>query len=61
MARSPARSVTRTLAELTDRSEIEIRLAMTGAAAGGALIALLRLINYLDDLGFGSRPHHSAR
>ncbi len=48
MARSQARSVTRTLAELTDRSENEIRLA-----AAGALLAILRLINYLDDLGGG--------
>jgi hypothetical protein len=56
MARSRARRVTGTLAELTGRSDDELRLALTVAAVAGALVGALRLINYLAGLGV-SRPN----
>jgi hypothetical protein len=43
--------VTGTLAELTGRSDDELRLALTVAAVVAALFGALRLINYLAGLG----------
>jgi len=51
MARSRARQVTGNLAELTGRTDDELRLALTVAAVAGGLFAALRLVNFLANLG----------
>jgi len=51
MAQSRSRQVTGTLAELTGRTDDELRLALTVAAIAGALFAALRFVNFLADLG----------
>jgi hypothetical protein len=51
MAKSRSRQVTGTLAELTGRTDDELRLALTVAAVAGALFAGLRFVNFLADLG----------
>ena len=55
--KSRARRVTGTLAELTNTSDNELRLAMTLAAAVAGLIAALRLLKFLGDLGSVVRRH----
>jgi hypothetical protein len=51
MAKSRARQVTGTLAELTGRTDDELRLALTVAGVLSALFAALRLVNFLAELG----------
>ena len=51
MAKSRARQVTGTLAELTGRTDDELRLALTVAGVLTALFAGLRFINFLAELG----------
>ena len=51
MAKSRARQVTGTLAEATGRSDDELRLALTVAAALAAVFAGIRFINFLENLG----------
>lgn len=49
--RSGARRVTEALADATGRSDDEVRLALTLAVAAAGLIAVLRLVKWLSDLG----------
>ena len=51
MARSRARRITGNLAELTGRSDDELRLALTVGALLAALFAGLRFVNFLAGLG----------
>jgi hypothetical protein len=51
MARSRARQVTGNLAELTGRTDDELRLALTVATVAAGLFAALRLVNFLANLG----------
>ena len=51
MAKSRARQVTGTLAELTGRTDDELRLALTVAGVLTALFAALRFVNFLAELG----------
>ena len=48
---SGARRVTGALAEATGRSDDEVRLALTIAAVVAGLIAALRLLKWLGELG----------
>ena len=56
--KSAAGQVIEALAEATDRSENEVRLALTAAAAGAAVITAslvaLRLVDFFDRLGASS-------
>lgn len=61
MARkSAARRVTGELADLTGRSDDELRLVLTVAAAGGLVAVGIRTLRVLMDLGsnIGARPAH---
>lgn len=51
MAQSKAKRVTGALAEMTGRSDDELRLAMTVAVAVAGFIGVLKLINFLESLG----------
>jgi hypothetical protein len=51
MARSRARQITGNLAELTGRTDDELRLALTVAAVVAGLFAALRFVNFLANLG----------
>jgi hypothetical protein len=57
MAKSKAKQVTGALAEMTGRSDDELRLAMTVAVVVAGLIGVLKLINFLE--GLGGRGHRS--
>jgi hypothetical protein len=59
MAQSRARQITGTLAELTGRTDDELRLALTVAGVAAGLFVALRLVNYLAGLGF-FRGHAKA-
>ena len=61
MARSRARRVTGALADVTGRSDDELRLVLTVAAVGAGLFALVRLINFISGLGGSSRSHPHTR
>lgn len=50
---SGAARVTGALADVTGRSDEEVRLALTLAAAAASVIAVLRVLRLLDDLGVG--------
>jgi hypothetical protein len=57
MARkSAARRVTGELADLTGRSDDELRLVLTVAAAGGLVIVAARTLRTLMDLGSNIGP-----
>ena len=59
MARkSAARRVTGELADLTGRSDDELRLVLTVAAAGGLVAVAIRTARLLMDLGSNIGPHH---
>jgi hypothetical protein len=58
MARtSGVRRVTGTLADLTGRSDEELRLALTVAVAAASMFAALRLLEFLGDLGSDILSH----
>lgn len=58
MARtSTARRVTGALADATGRTDEELRLALTVLGAVAALIAGLRLLEHLSELGADVAPH----
>ncbi|GAB7005444.1 hypothetical protein JCM18899A_29170 [Nocardioides sp. AN3] len=48
--------VTEALADATGRSDDEVRAALTLAAVLAALLAALRVLRLLDDLGFDVSP-----
>jgi len=56
--RSATRRVTGELADLTGRSDEELRLVLTVAAAGGLVVLATRTLTTLMDLGcnIGARP-----
>jgi hypothetical protein len=54
---SGARRVTGTLADLTGRSDEELRLAVTLAVAAASMFAALRLLKFLGDLGSDILSH----
>ena len=61
MARKSAtRRVTGELADLTGRSDDEIRLVLTVAAAGGLIAVAIRTTRLLMDLGSNIGPHHRS-
>lgn len=61
MARkSAARRVTGELADLTGRSDEELRLVLTVAAAGGLVLVAIRMLRALMDLGSNIGPHHRS-
>ncbi|HEX5860369.1 MAG TPA: hypothetical protein VFY58_00910 [Nocardioides sp.] len=61
MARkSAARRVTGELADLTGRSDDELRLVLTLAAAGGLVAAAIHTVRVLTDLGSSFRAHPRA-
>jgi hypothetical protein len=61
MARkSAARRVTGELADLTGRSDDELRLVLTVAAAGGLVAVAIHAMRVLMDLGSSFRPHPRA-
>ena len=58
MARkSAARRVTGELADLTGRSDDELRLVLTVLAAGGLVVVATRALRALMDLGSNIGPH----
>ena len=62
MARkSAARRVTGELADLTGRSDEELRLVLTVAAAGGLVLVAIRTLRALMDLGSNIGPRHRPR
>jgi len=61
MARkSAARRVTGELADLTGRSDEELRLVLTVAAAGGLVLVAIRMLRALMDLGSNIGPHRRS-
>ena len=55
--RSAFREVTEVLADATGRSDEELRLALTVLGLVAALIAGLRVLEYLSELGADVVPH----
>ena len=58
--KGPAGQVIEAVADATGRSDDEVRLALTLAAVASALLAALRVVDFLDRLGaslFGRAPH----
>ena len=61
MARkSAARRVTGELADLTGRSDDELRLVLTVAAAASLVALAIRIARLLVDLGSNIGPHHRS-
>ena len=58
--KSPAARVTATVADLTGRSDDEVRLLLGVAAAGVAVAGTIRAVEVLMNLGasFARRVHH---
>ena len=58
--KSPAARVTATVADLTGRSDDEVRLLLGVAAAGLAVAGTIRAVEVLINLGasFARRAHH---
>jgi hypothetical protein len=54
---SATRRVTGALADATGRTEDEVRLALTVAAVAASLIAALRILTFLGDLGSHAFGH----
>ena len=62
--RSMARRFTGALADATGRPEEEVSLVVTAAAVAGVVMAALRLVDFLVDLGsdvHGPRHRHPVR
>jgi len=61
--KSPAGRVTATVADLTGRSDQEVRLLLGVAAAGVAVAGTIRAVEVLVDLGasFARRASRSAK
>ena len=61
MQKSRARRVTAVLADATGKSDEEFRLFLTVAATAACVLAVLQVLNWLEDLGSNARGHSRKR